>query len=89
VPDPLPNGVGVALRARVLEHVGGPSAKDLARLEKNAELGQVITVVVPPGGNGKGLRVIVRGRANGAAGEVLVSSAQHLIQLSIQAGKPE
>jgi hypothetical protein len=88
VPDPLPNGVGVALRARVLEHVGGPSAKDLARLEKNAELGQVITVVVPPGGNGKGLRVIVRGRANGAAGEVLVSSAQHLISFD-QAGKPK
>jgi hypothetical protein len=80
VPDPLPGGVGVALRARVLEHVGGPSAKDLARLKKNAELGQVITVVVPSGGNGQGLRAIVRAQAAGAPGEVLVSSAAHLIR---------
>jgi hypothetical protein len=80
VPDPLPGGVGVALRARVLEHVGGPSAKDLARLKKNAELGQVIRVVVPSGGNGHGLRAIVRAKAAGAPGEVLVSSAAHLIR---------
>ena len=79
VPDPLPGGVGVALRAHVLEHVGGPSAKDVLRLKKNAELGQVITIVVPPGGNGHGLRAIVRARAVGEPGEVLVSSAQHLI----------
>lgn len=79
VPDPLPGGVGVALRARILEHVGGPNAKDLARLKKNAELGQVVTVVVPPGGNGHGVRAIIRARAKDAPGEVLVSSAAHLV----------
>jgi hypothetical protein len=78
VPDPLPGGVGVALRAKILEHVGGPSDKDLVRLQKNAELGQVITVVVPSGGNGRGVRAIVRARAV-TPGEVLVSSAQHLV----------
>ncbi|HEX6275876.1 MAG TPA: sulfatase-like hydrolase/transferase, partial [Polyangiaceae bacterium] len=78
VPDPLPGGVGLAVRAKILEHVGGPSDKDLVRLRKNAELGQVITVVVPSGGNGRGVRVIVRARA-ATPGEVLVSSAQHLV----------
>jgi arylsulfatase A-like enzyme len=86
VPDPLPGGVALALRAKVLEHVGGPNAKDLARLKKNAGLGQVITVVVPPGGNGNGLRAIVRARSVDAPGEVLVSSAQHLIRFD-QEGK--
>jgi arylsulfatase A-like enzyme len=78
VPDPLPGGLGLAVRAKILEHVGGPSDKELARLRKNAELGQVITVVVPSGGNGRGVRVIVRARA-ATPGEVLVSSAQHLV----------
>jgi arylsulfatase A-like enzyme len=86
VPDPLPGGVALALRARVLEHVGGPNAKDLVRLKKNAGLGQVITVVVPPGGNGHGLRAIVRARSVETPGEVLVSSAQHLIRFD-QEGK--
>jgi hypothetical protein len=86
VPDPLPGGVALALRARVLEHVGGPNAKDLVRLKKNAGLGQVITVVVPPGGNGHGLRAIVRARSVETPGEVLVSSAQHLIHFD-QEGK--
>jgi hypothetical protein len=80
VPDPLPGGVGLALSAGILEHVGGPTKRDLARLQAQAELGNAVNVVVPPGGNGRGCRVIVRAQPAGEGGEVLVSSAAHLIR---------
>jgi hypothetical protein len=81
VPDPLPGGVGFALSAGILEHVGGPTKRDLARLQAQADLGNAVNVVVPPGGNGSGCRVIVRALpAADGAGEVLVSSAAHLIR---------
>jgi len=80
VPDPLPGGVGLAQSAGILEHVGGPAKRDLARMQAQADLGNAVNVVVPPGGNGRGCRVIVRARAAGEGGEVLVSSAAHLIR---------
>jgi arylsulfatase A-like enzyme len=81
VPDPLPSGLGLAVRARILEYVGGPKARDLARLGRHADLGQSVELVVPPGGNGKGVRVIVRAKTTGSAkGEVIVSSGAHLIR---------
>lgn len=80
VPDALPGGVGLAQSAGILEHVGGPAKRDLARLQAQADLGNAVNVVVPPGGNGRGCRVIVRARAAGEGGEVLVSSAAHLIR---------
>ena len=80
VPDPLPGGVGLALSAGILEHVGGPAKRDLARLQAQADLGNAVNVVVPPGGNGRGCRVIVRAKPAGEGGEVLVSSAAHLIR---------
>jgi HEAT repeat protein len=81
VPDPLPSGVGLALRARILEHVGGPKQRDLAKLTQHADLGQAVELVVPPGGNGRGVRVIVRARTSGSTpGEVRISSGSHLVQ---------
>ena len=80
-PDPLPGGLGFALKAKVLEHVGGPTARELAKLSQHADLGQAIEVVIPPGGNGEGVRVLVRATSSGSApGEVLVSSGTHLIR---------
>jgi hypothetical protein len=81
VPDPLPGGVALAVRAKILEHVGGPKGRDLEKLRRQADLGQAIEVVVPPGQAEKGIRVIVRARSTGATpGEVVVSSGRHLIQ---------
>lgn len=81
VPDPLPGGLGLALKAKILEHVGGPKSRELAKLDQHADLGQAIEVVVPPGGNGRGIRAIVRATSSGAVpGEVVVSSGTHLIR---------
>jgi HEAT repeat protein len=88
-PDPLPGGLGFALRAKVLEHVGGPRARELAKLSQHADLGQAIEVVIPPGGNGEGVRLLVRATSSGSApGEVLVSSGTHLIRFD-KDGEPK
>lgn len=60
VPDPLAGGLAIADRAGLLEYVGGPAKKDLARARKNAHFGELVRVIVPPGGNGKGLRLLAR-----------------------------
>jgi arylsulfatase A-like enzyme len=73
VPDPLPDGIGYALRTKILEHVGGPNRRDLASLVKQIHLGTSVVIVVPRGGNGTGVRAIVRGRAvDGQAGTLRV-----------------
>ncbi|MET0793539.1 MAG: sulfatase-like hydrolase/transferase, partial [Polyangiaceae bacterium] len=74
VPDPLLNGLEAAVRTKILEHVGGPDGQDLARLRKQSALGVSVTLTIPPGGNGKGVRAFVRARATGTApGEVLIA----------------
>ncbi len=71
VPDPLPDGLDVALQADVLRFVGGPRQRELRRLRAYATTGVTVGLVVPPGGNGKGLRVIVRARStDGEKGQV-------------------
>jgi hypothetical protein len=62
VPDPLPGGLLLAQRAKILEHVGGPVGRDAVRLTHDENLGVKFTVTIPPGGNGKGVRLIVRVR---------------------------
>jgi arylsulfatase A-like enzyme len=80
-PDPLPGGLALALKAKILEHVGGPKPRDLAKLGQHADLGQAVEVVVPPGGNGHGVRAIVRATSTGTVpGEVVVSSGAHLVR---------
>jgi arylsulfatase A-like enzyme len=74
VPDPLLNGLEAATRTKILEHVGGPDGQDLARLRKQSSLGVSVTLTIPPGGNGRGVRAFVRARATGTApGEVLIA----------------
>jgi hypothetical protein len=76
VPDPLSNGLEAAERAKILEHVGGPDGPDLNRLRQQSSLGVTVTLTIPPGGNGKGVRAFVRARATGSApGEVLIAAA--------------
>ncbi len=66
VPDPLPDGLAFARRAKVLEHVGGPPKKLLDRLAKESSLGVALSLFVPRGGNGSGVRAIVRAKNFGS-----------------------
>jgi hypothetical protein len=67
VPDPLPGGLALAQRAKILEHIGGPAGRDAIRLRRDANLGVKLTVTIPPGGNGKGVRLLVRVTNQGGA----------------------
>ncbi len=88
VPDPLPGGVGMALRAGILEHVGGPNGGALRRLRQHSELGSAVNLVVPRGGNGKGVRAIVRARTSDrSAGQVVVGNRLQKIRFDSE-GKP-
>jgi hypothetical protein len=80
VPDPLPGGLGFAARAKILEHVGGPAGDDLARLRRQANLGVALKLVVPRGGNGRGVRALVRARAHDMPGYVLISPGDNLFR---------
>ena len=75
VPDPLLSGLQAAERAKILQHIGGPEGQDLGRLRKQSGLGVSITLTIPAGGNGRGVRALVRARAAGPApGEVLIAT---------------
>ncbi|HEX2873578.1 MAG TPA: sulfatase-like hydrolase/transferase, partial [Polyangiaceae bacterium] len=74
VPDPLPGGLLLAQRAKILEHIGGPVGRDAARLMRDENLGVKFTVTIPPGGNGKGVRLIVRVRNQADAPGTLLFS---------------
>jgi arylsulfatase A-like enzyme len=83
VPDPLPGGLQFALRAGILDQVGGPKATDLRRLRQLGESGVRVAVVVPPIDTKKeqtegGGRLIVLLRSHSALGG----------QLLVQAGVP-
>lgn len=67
VPDPLPGGLKLAQRAKILEHIGGPVGRDAARLSRDENLGVNLTLTIPPGGNGKGARVLIRVTNQGTA----------------------
>jgi arylsulfatase A-like enzyme len=73
VPDPMPGAVGVALRAGILDSVGGPDGRDLRRLQQRSNLGVNIRLYVPRYGNGTGIRIIIRASNPGpTAGEVRI-----------------
>jgi len=74
VPDPLPGGLLLAQRAKILEHVGGPTGRDAARLTRDENLGVKLTVTIPSGGNGKGVRLLVRVKNSGSAPGTLLLS---------------
>ena len=75
VPDPLLIGLEAAERSKILQYVGGPEGRDLARLRSQSALGVSVTLTIPSGGNGRGVRAFVRARATGSApGEVLIAA---------------
>jgi hypothetical protein len=88
VPDPLPGGLGFALGARILQHVGGPSRRQLRRLARHHEVGAALDVVVPRGGNGKGVRALVRIRTTGPeTGQVTLGARVNDLRYDAE-GKP-
>lgn len=79
VPDPLAGGVGFARGAKILDRLGGPDGRHLAKLEKHAGLGVQLLLVVPKGGNGKGVRVLVRAESP-RGGKVYVGPEQVVLE---------
>lgn len=77
VPDPLPDGLLTAMNARVLPQVGGPSLQE-PTLEGFAV--HRTRVLVPKGGNGRGVRALVRAEcAEGTpSSELVLGSAGDL-----------
>jgi arylsulfatase A-like enzyme/HEAT repeat protein len=85
VPDPMLGGLTLAARAEILEQLGGPSRRDLSRLREHANLGELITVVVPKGGNGGGVRVLVEAVNRGTApAKVLVGKPRTGVELNLK-----
>ena len=75
VPDPLLIGLEAAEKSKILQYVGGPEGQDLNRLRNQSALGVSVTLTIPSGGNGRGVRAFVRARATGGApGEVLIAA---------------
>ncbi len=71
VPDPLPQGLELALRSGVATFVGGPRKRGLERLRRFVTTGVAVPFIVPEGGNGKGLRVLLLARSvDGSAGQI-------------------
>jgi hypothetical protein len=62
VPDPLPDALEFAARAKILEHVGGPTKRVIERIRKDSALGVSLNLYVPRGGNGTGVRALVRAK---------------------------
>ncbi|MCB9586781.1 MAG: sulfatase-like hydrolase/transferase [Polyangiaceae bacterium] len=79
VPDPLAGGVGFAREAKILDRLGGPDGRHLAKLEKQAGLGVQLLLVVPKGGNGKGVRALVRAQSE-AGGKVYIGPEQVVLK---------
>jgi HEAT repeat protein len=81
VPDPLPGGVGYAMRAGVLAQIGGPDSKGLARLTAQSNVGVRVSVVVPRGpARGGGVRVVIRAHADAPGGQVRLGRSQEPLQ---------
>ncbi|MEM1033522.1 MAG: sulfatase-like hydrolase/transferase [Myxococcota bacterium] len=78
VPDPIPDGLALAIQADLLAFVGGPRDAERRRLREFATSGVVVGVRIPesPHASGEGIRVVVRVRAQGRPGEVRIGRAQ-------------
>lgn len=63
VPDPLPNGLRLAVEADIVKFIGGPRDRDLARLRQFARSGVPMGIVVPKRGTGPGIRALCRARS--------------------------
>lgn len=88
VPDPMPGGLGFALEAGILEHVGGPDKRALKRLSEQVRVGVAVRAIIPRTGNGKGIRVLVRASNPGKEeGEVHIGPRKDPLQYNSQ-GEP-
>jgi HEAT repeat protein len=87
VPDPLPDGLAIAQRAKILEQVGGPDERARLRLARQSSIGAKLTLIVPRGGNGHGVRILVRAHSDENAGELRVGAPADPLQYDRQ-GKP-
>lgn len=65
VPDPLQGGLAQAQRAGILHHVGGPKQDQLRRVQTLANSGVVAHLNIPPGGNGRGVRLVLLATTRG------------------------
>ncbi len=89
VPDPLPGALGIAERAGILERVGGPSERAMKRIQHATDIGASAALIVPRGGNGHGVRILIRVRSStGAAGEVRIGLKKALYRYTRQ-GEPK
>lgn len=64
-PDPLPNGLKTAIKADLLQHVGGPRDSVLAKLRRFARSGVAIDVVIPKPVVPKGAQLLSEPQRNG------------------------
>ncbi len=87
VPDPLQGGLSFALRAGILKHVGGPKDRQVHLLRHLSDSGVKVNLVVPPGGNGKGARFLVRARTrHQEPGAVYVQQARFVPRKPLKEG---
>jgi hypothetical protein len=63
VPDPLPNGLRLAIESDIVKFIGGPRDRDLARLRQFARSGVPMDIVVPKRGGGDAIRALCRARS--------------------------
>jgi arylsulfatase A-like enzyme len=76
VPERVEGGLALALRAGILNEVGGPKELERRRLAQLSDSGVHVSVVVPPGPSQSHARLIVRARSrSGRGGQILVQSA--------------
>ncbi len=72
MPDPLPGGLGMAMRAALLPHVGGPVRQaELKRMQHFATSGVAVDFFVPKVAVDRGVRIICRAKSRGP-GEIRV-----------------
>ena len=72
MPDPLPGGLGMAIHADLLKHIGGPIRDaELARLEHFATSGVSVDFFVPKLDHDQGVRIVCRAKSTGP-GEITV-----------------
>jgi arylsulfatase A-like enzyme len=85
VPDPLPGGLGYAVEAGIVESIGGPNPRTLKRLQRESDLGVAMSLIVPRGGNGTGVRVLARARTKGdEPGSIYLGTQENLVRYNRQ-----
>jgi len=71
VPDPLPGGLELAMKAGILDELGGPKEADRRRLRQLSDSGIDLRVVVAPGPKRTPIRLVLSARTrSGAQGEI-------------------